>query len=110
MSDEPRRRVYVLDRELHDRIVAYQASRGFASEVEAVRRLIEIGLQSVETGPALAERLRQRLARTRDAKAAAHVILGGHPLVTRIAFDGDAVVFSTRDHQTFQVEAGGGAS
>lgn len=104
MSDEPRRRVYVLDRELHDRIVAYQASRGFASEVEAVRRLIEIGLQSADTAPGLAERLRQMIARGVDQRAAAEAVLWGHPLVRSMRFFDDGVSFSTPNGSVFHVE------
>ena len=73
-----KRRVYVLPDELADRIVAFCKREEHTSEVDAVRRLLAIGLAEVETEDEFERRVR-RLSPVDAAFAAC-----GHPLVKAI--------------------------
>lgn len=86
------RRVYALPTEMVDRIVEFQKEKGFQSEVEAVRRLLDEALKSRDTPTKIINRFLARLEVHRVAAEAARDILIGHPLVEGMRFQRDAVV------------------
>ncbi|UKK92052.1 hypothetical protein L7D45_09025 [Brucella pseudogrignonensis] len=92
-SGDQIRRVYVLPNELVDRITAFQAERGFSSEVEAVRKLLNDALQSKDTPEILLKRAMERMRIVRVTSEVAREILVGHPLVSEIKFENDDIDF-----------------
>ena len=85
-SVESQRRVYALPQELVDRIVEFQREKGYASEVEAVRRLLDDALKSRDDLTKIINRFLSRLAALRVVSESAKDVLVGHPLVKSIAF------------------------
>jgi len=81
------RRVYALPTEMVDRIVAYQKERGLASEVEAVRRLLDDALKSRDNLERIINRYLSRLGQYKVHADAAREVLVGHPLVRSITFN-----------------------
>jgi len=86
------RRVYALPAEMVERIVEFQKEKGFQSEVEAVRRLLDEALKSRDTPNKIINRFLARLEVHRVASEAARDVLVGHPLVQGMRFTRDAVV------------------
>lgn len=90
------RRVYALPSEMVERITKFQQEKGLASEVEAVRKLLDEALKSRDDLETIVNRLLAKLGQTRIASDAARDILAGHPLVTSISFHEDSVVFELK--------------
>ena len=86
------RRVYALPTEMVDRIVEYQKEKGFQSEVEAVRRLLDEALKSRDTPTKIVNRFLARLEVHRVAAEAAKDVLVGHPMVEYLRFERDRVI------------------
>lgn len=91
------RRVYVLPIELADRITAYQEKKGYNSEVEAVRKLIEVALNMSEDPKSMLIRYVQTLAHVKALDDAAKVVFIGHPLVTDVGFHNDYIQIFLKD-------------
>jgi hypothetical protein len=87
------RRVYVLPIEQIERIRAYQTSNGIASEVEAVRRLIDSALQMRDSVGDILNKLQSKFIEEKDLRVLARDILAGHALVKSVHFEDDAVAF-----------------
>ncbi len=98
------RRVYVLPTEQLERIRAYQADNGISSEVEAVRRLLDVSLQLRDTVPDLLRKLKSRFSDERDLRVLARDILALHPLVINVRFDDRAVSFSFADEDHGRID------
>lgn len=96
MPDNPsmERKVLLLPVGMMARVRAYQAAQGIASEVEAVRRLLDRALAMLETPQIVLTRLRAEYEATKDLRAAARNVLATHCLVDTITFlDGEGVEF-----------------
>ncbi|ABC91689.1 hypothetical protein RHE_CH02922 [Rhizobium etli CFN 42] len=91
--EDQQRRVYVLPRDLVERIAQYQQMGGFASEVEVVRSLLTEALTKIDSTATLLERVRTKFKTLPNASMVAKEVLAGHPLVTKIEFMGDEVEF-----------------
>lgn len=107
MADKSQRRVYVLPTELVERITAYQEKLGLNSEVEAVRRLLDIALTSGDDWHAIALRFQERLEETPSLTDAAKDILVGHPLVHRLAMNPGSITFEVTSGETVTITSGG---
>lgn len=101
------RRVYVLPQELVDRIVAFQEEKGYASEVEAVRKLLDEALKSRDDETLIIHRFKQRLQSLRIPSEVAKDVLVGHPLIIDIAFGKDSVDFSVKDRGKYRILSNG---
>ncbi|WP_106795431.1 hypothetical protein [Rhizobium sp. H4] len=91
--EDQQRRVYVLPKDLVERIAQYQQLGGFGSEVEAVRSLLTEALTKIDSTAMLLDRVREKFKTLPNASMVAKEILAGHPLVTKIQFMGDEVEF-----------------
>jgi len=87
------RRVYALPAEMVDRITQFQQEKGLASEVEAVRRLLDEALKGRDDATKIINRFLAKLGQTRSTAEAAREVLVGHPKVQQITFEGDDVIF-----------------
>ncbi|GHA13155.1 hypothetical protein GCM10007989_04670 [Devosia pacifica] len=94
---ETQRRVYALPADLVERIVEYQREKGYPSEVEAVRRLLDDALKSRDTLERIISRFLTRLGAQRSAVEVSRDILVGHPLVGSMSFEEDKVDFWMKD-------------
>jgi Arc/MetJ-type ribon-helix-helix transcriptional regulator len=93
------RRVYALPQEMVDRIVEFQREKGYTSEVEAVRRLLDEALKSRDNLEKIINRFLGQLGQHKSTAVAAGNVLVGHPLVKSIHFDGDAVEFVLKSEE-----------
>lgn len=101
------RRVYVLPNELVDRIVEFQQEKGYSSEVEAVRKLLDEALLHRDDSKKIIDRFKSRLRILRMPSEVAKDVLVGHPLVEEIGFEKDAITFSVKDSGRFRVGSDG---
>lgn len=104
------RRVYALPTETVERIVEYQKEKGFQSEVEAVRRLLDEALKSRDTPTKIINRLLARLEVHRVATAAAGEVLMGHPMVEGMRFTRDSVTVKLTDAPEVTIQDDGSVS
>lgn len=92
--------VWVLPDELMHRIKLYQEPRGIKNQVEVARRLLDIGLQTVETVDDILGRLSDRASRFGDLRIAAGAVLASHLQVVSMEFDAKGVSFKLRSGET----------
>lgn len=104
-KESSQRRVYVLPQELVDRIVAFQRDRGFASEVEAVRKLLDEALLQRDNADLIIQRMEERVRTLRIPSEAAKDVLVGHPLITEIGFEPESVSFTVRGEGKFLIDS-----
>jgi hypothetical protein len=90
-NDDTMRRVYVLPVDLVERIAAFQKDRGYNSEVEAVRKLLDDALRMRETPDDVVTRFLERLSVLREPSEVAREIAAGHPAVSDIGFGEDEI-------------------
>lgn len=89
-----KRRAYDLPNELVERVVEFQKAKGLPSEVEAVRRLLDMALKGRDTIETLVGRYLAALSVPgTEPGEAAGLVLSGHPLVRQIAFEDDGIEF-----------------
>lgn len=93
---EGQRRTYILPNELHDRILKFQEEKGYTSEVEAVRRLLDEALKSRDDAHTIIDRFVDRLKSNPIPHEVAKDVLVGHPLVISIGFQGDDITFEIK--------------
>lgn len=102
------RKVYVLPKEMVDRIAAFQEDKRLPSEVEAVRRLLDEALMYRDTPELIVQRFKDRLAVDGIPSSVARDVLVGHPLVKTIGQEEqDAITFAMRDGRVFRVWSNG---
>lgn len=101
------RRVYVLPQELVDRIVAFQEEKGYSSEVEAARKLLDEALKSRDDESRIIRRFQERLQSLRMPAEVAKDVLVGHPLISDISFGADHVDFSVKGHGKYRIKSSG---
>lgn len=86
------RRVYDLPPELHHRVLSYQTENGMASEVEAVRSLLDQALQSGDTVESLYVRLDDKYRTEKDVRRISAEILIPHRKVRSVALNDDGTI------------------
>jgi hypothetical protein len=91
------RRVYALPQDLVDRIVEFQREKGYPSEVEAVRRLLDEALKYRDTTDKIVSRFMSRLRSMRITSEVAKDVLVAHPLISTLSFGQDHVSFAMKD-------------
>lgn len=101
------RRVYVLPNELVERIVEFQKDKGYPSEVEAVRKLLDEALLHRDDAQSIIQRFKARLSRLRMPTEVAKDVLVGHPLVNEISFERDSVIFSVKGFGKYKIHSDG---
>lgn len=104
---ETHRRVYALPADLVDRIVEFQKEKGYPSEVEAVRRLLDDALKSRDTLERLIGRFMTRLGALRSTADVSKDILVAHPLVKTMSFSEDSVEFAMKDGWSAKIQDDG---
>lgn len=104
---ETQRRVYVLPTELVDRIVEFQKDKGYPSEVEAVRKLLDEALLHRDTDKTIIDRFKSRLRQLRMPSEVAKDVLVGHPLVKEISFEREAIVFDVIGYGKYKINSAG---
>lgn len=104
------RRVYALPVEMVDRITEFQREKGLASEVEAVRRLLDEALKTRDDLDTIINRLLAKLGQTKIASEAARDVLVGHPLVESMSFPDGAVAFELKNGERAIVHERGSVS
>jgi hypothetical protein len=87
------RKVYLLQHDLVARIGRYQVQKGITSEVDAVRRLLNIGVQVDELATDILARFCLDFAKSADVRGAASRTLITHLQVVAIDFFGLSVSF-----------------
>ncbi len=105
--DKGQRRVYMFPAELVDRITKFQHDVGYASEVEAVRRLLDSALKSRDKPDDLIYRFLERRKETKDLAEIAKDTLVGHPLVASLKFGDDEIEFSFKQGGTYSITTAG---
>lgn len=103
------RRVYSLPEDLVDRIIAFQKDKNYPSEVEAVRKLLDEALMYRDDPFALITRFTSKLQSLKIPAEVAKEVLVGHPLVTDISFDREAITFTMTGGRRYQIFSNGKA-
>ena len=93
VKSSTQRRVYVLPDELVGRILAFQRETGSPSETEAARRLLDEALKRRDTYKSIIERFLNRFKEIHILSDVAKEVLAGHPLISTIRFEDDAIHF-----------------
>lgn len=102
------RKVYMLPRELVDRIALFQQDKKLPSEVEAVRRLLDEALKYRDTPELMVERIKERLKSNGLVHSVGNDILREHPLVALIdQSEANYIGFKMKDGRFFRVSASG---
>lgn len=97
------RRVYVLPQELVDRIVEFQNEKGYPSEVEAVRKLLDEALLHRDDIHSIIKRFKSRLDKLKMPAEVSKDVLVGHPLVTDISFFPNSVQFTLNKKDQYKI-------
>ncbi|WP_139221071.1 hypothetical protein [Methylobacterium brachiatum] len=97
--EETVRKVYVLPTELVERINLYKEQHHLDSEVEAVRRLLDIALLHRDSTISILGKMLSRFKTEKDLRVLARDILSTHPLVDSINYFPGALTFSVKDDQ-----------
>ena len=107
-TPKTQRRAYVLPTELVNRIEEFQREKGFSSEVEAVRRLLDDALKSRDTFETIVKRFLDKLSTLKILSEATKEVLVGHPLIDSIHFiDEDNIRFEMKDGIGVMINSGG---
>lgn len=106
-KDTAERRVYNLPAELVERLRAFQASQGIATETEAARRLLDSALQMRDTVFSLLAKLDSRFFEEKDLRLLARDVLTAHPLVIRVHFEDDMLTFDMKSDYSGRISAAG---
>lgn len=98
------RKVYMLPRELVDRIGSFQQDKRLPSEVEAVRRLLDEALKYRDTPELIVDRIKERLKTNGLIHAVGNDVLREHPLIATIdQADDNRIGFSMKSGRVFRV-------
>ena len=106
-SNAAERRVYHLTPDILERLRAYQADNKIPSEVEAVRRLLNVALEMRDTVESILRQLQTRFAEEGDLRVLGSEILARHSLVTKLEFDDDSVWFRMRAGRQGKIDSRG---
>jgi hypothetical protein len=91
------RKVFLLPSELVVRLRNYQVQSGIASEVEAVRRLLDTALQMRDDVETILDKLEARFESEKDLRVLATEILTRHPLIKSVSFGEADCAFELKD-------------
>lgn len=105
--DGSQRRVYSLPTELVDRIVEFQNEKGYPSEVEAVRKLLDDALKSRDDYATIITRFLARLRELRMPSEVAKDILVGHPQIAELKFEQEAITFRMTNFYSITINSNG---
>ena len=98
------RKVYMLPRELVDRIGSFQQDKRLPSEVEAVRRLLDEALKYRDTPELIVDRIKDRLKTNGLIHGVGNDILREHPLIATIdQADDRCIGFTMKNGRAFRV-------
>ncbi|WP_172493415.1 hypothetical protein [Gluconobacter oxydans] len=95
-KDGMERKVYLLPKELVDRIKAYQKDFGLPSEVEAARRLLSEALQSRDSMAQILLQVRESFKKFKNIRSVAKEVLIDHINIKNIEFHDDHIFFETK--------------
>lgn len=101
------RKIYVLPVEQVERIKEYQHEYGIASEVEAVRRLLDLALEMRDTVESLLKKLKSRWQSEKDLRILAREILAAHSRVKSIHFSEDGLDFTLSSDERGRIDQRG---
>ena len=90
-NSKGQRRVYVLPRDLVERIDAFQKAMGMQSEVEAVRHLLDEALKHRDSAVEIIQRFCLKMKHTKILSDIAKDVLVGHPKISSIEFSSEIV-------------------
>ena len=93
--------------ELVERIVAFQEEKNYPSEVEAVRKLLDEALLHRDTAETIIQRFKSRLEHLKMPAEVAKDVLVGHPLVSDISFERNAIVFTLGSLDKYRIYENG---
>lgn len=93
-----------LPRDLAERIERFRTSRGLTAESDALRRLIEIGLGSIDGPEDLADRCYSATANGNGVGYVVSNILDDHPLVVRVNMDNEFVTAELKNNDTLSYD------
>lgn len=102
-TDDAQRKIYVLPKELVDRIAKFQRRHGYPSEVEAVRHLLNKALLFSQTPDEL---ISEVVCCLDDARATENMIrdlLMGHPLVATLTIQKNSCFVTLENGDEFQI-------
>lgn len=104
------RKVYMLDKQLVDRLTNFQRENNLPSEVDAVRHLLDVGLKLLDTDKTIVwsvlDLVKYRAVSPRNAAGTA---LNGHPKVNWIRFGDTEVVFALNSGMVYRIHEDGQA-
>ena len=111
-TDDAQRKIYVLPKELVERIVNFQRKHGYPSEVEAVRHLLNKALLFSQTPDELMTDVYFYLDDAEDdAKAIENMVkdvLMGHPLVSILSIQKNGYFITLENGDEYKIGKNGG--
>lgn len=111
-TDDAQRKIYVLPKELVERIVTFQRKHGYPSEVEAVRHLLNRALLFSQTPVELMTDVWRYLDDAEDdAKAIENMVkdlLMGHPLVSILSIQKNGYFITLENGDEYKIGKNGG--
>jgi len=106
-TDDAQRKIYVLPKELADRIVHFQRGHRYPSEVEAVRYLLNKALLFSQTPDELMTDVYFCLKKAEDdAKAIENIVkdlLIGHPLVSILSIQKNGYFITLENEEEYKI-------
>lgn len=91
------RRVYVLPVELVERVRQYQKDNLIASEVEAVRRLLDTALHLRDDVHSLLQKMKTKYKAEKDIRVISRDVLALHPLIESIKISDGSIEFTMKN-------------
>lgn len=111
-TEDTQRKIYVLPKELADRITKFQRRHGYPSEVEAVRHLLNKALLFSQTPDELMTDVWGYLDDAEDdAKAIENMVkdlLMGHPLVSILSIQKNGYFITLENGDEYKIGKNGG--
>lgn len=101
------RKVFMLESELVDRVLAYQQKNKLQSEVEAVRQLLNDALRLQDDWRSICDQVVDRMKRPETLINAAKEIVVGHPRVSNVTFELDRITFKMNSGEYVEISANG---
>lgn len=93
LSELAERRIHVLPKELLERVRRYQQENNIASEVEAVRRLLNEALQNRDNVEDILNQLFSAFENEKDLRILARDILSTHVKIKQVQWGDDFIKF-----------------
>lgn len=103
-TEENQRKIYVLPKELVERISEFQKKNGFSSEVEAVRSLLDKALLSYQTPDDLLHKINNASRSRLELENTIKNYLFGHPLVENISLNKGRYDFTLINDRQYHID------